>query len=422
MSLQEVSKISVGAYNISKRTLMPAATTRFNSRIGKSLVTATIFALIFSVQVLSQPPSAFPVDISVTCAPRPVMADGRIRLLYELHLTNFSPKPIELTGLDVFGSDSAKLLASYRGKELEVLLTTIGPPTDSTDKVQAIAGGRTVVIFIDIVLDPGMRAPAELHHKLLLSIAAKDGHIIVQTLKGPVVVVGKPAPVLRSPLQGSGWVAFNGLSSGDHRRTLLPVDGKVRISQRFAIDWMLLGPDGRLFHGESNSNANFYSYGAKVFAVGDGRISSLKDGLPDNAGNNEQSGRTITLDNVTGNYLILDLGNGYFAFYAHLQPGSLQVKTGDKVKAGQVLGLLGNSGNSDAPHLHFHLMDANSPLGSEGLPYELDTFTQLGIVDDPAALDTGQSWQSKTKAMPVVHRLEFPVDNAVMILSPQHSK
>jgi murein DD-endopeptidase MepM/ murein hydrolase activator NlpD len=57
--------------------------------------------------------------------------------------------------------------------------------------------------------------------------------------------------------------------------------------------------------------------------------------------------------------------------YAHLQPGSLRVKVGDKVKAGQVLGLVGNTGNTSEPHLHFQLMNANSPLGSEGLPYAL---------------------------------------------------
>jgi hypothetical protein len=62
----------------------------------------------------------------------------------------------------------------------------------------------------------------------------------------------------------------------------VPVDGNVRIAQRFAIDWMPLGPDGRLFHGDSKSNANFYRYGAEVVAVADGRVSDLKDGIPEN--------------------------------------------------------------------------------------------------------------------------------------------
>ena len=117
-----------------------------------------------------------------------------------------------------------------------------------------------------------------------------------------------------------------------------------------------------------SSNANFYSYGTQVLAVADGRVSDLKDGLPDNVGLSERAERRITLENVVGNYVILDLGQRHFAVYAHLQPGSLKVKLGDTVKAGQVVALLGNSGNSDAPHLHFHLVDGNSPLGRGRAP------------------------------------------------------
>jgi murein DD-endopeptidase MepM/ murein hydrolase activator NlpD len=132
------------------------------------------------------------------------------------------------------------------------------------------------------------------------------------------------------------------------------------------VPTLRLGPDGRVFRGDSISNANFYGYGAEVLAVAEGRIADLKDGLPENVGRNEQCARDITLDNLVGNYVILGLGQGRFALYAHLQPGSLQVKLGDKVKVGQARAP-GNAGNSDAPHLHFHLVDANSPVGSEGL-------------------------------------------------------
>jgi murein DD-endopeptidase len=384
---------------------------RPDRRTINRLLAGVVLALLLPLPGMAQSPSAFPVDITAARTPLPVMADGRTRLLYELHLTNFSASPIELLGLDVLGGDGASPLASYRDEALEKLLGAVGP-TDSAGKVRAIGGGRSVVIFLDLTLDSGTHPPAELRHRLSLSIARKNGGTIENTVNGPVVaVVQEPAPVLRAPLRGSAWVAFNAFSSTDHRRALVTVDGKVRIAQRFAIDWMCLGPDGRLFHGDPTSNANFYDYGAEVLAVGDGRISDLKDGLPENAGSNEPSSRAITLDNIVGNYLILDLGQGRFALYAHLQPGSLRVKLGDKVKGGEVLARLGNSGNSDAPHLHFHLVDANSPLGAEGLPYELEAFTQLGVVDGPAVLDSAQAW--RPKAEPVVHRREFPVDNAV---------
>jgi murein DD-endopeptidase MepM/ murein hydrolase activator NlpD len=90
-----------------------------------------------------------------------------------------------------------------------------------------------------------------------------------------------------------------------------------------------------------------------------------------------------------GNYVVIDMGRGRYAFYAHMQPGSLRVKRGDRVKPGDVLGRLGNTGNTDAAHLHFHVMDSPSPLRSNGLPFTFTRMTGLGRITDPATLPTG---------------------------------
>jgi murein DD-endopeptidase len=392
----------------------------FRRRLASPEIAGIVLALLLPLRVLAQSRPAFPVDITTGPAPQPLMVDGRIRLVYELHLTNFAPWPIEVTGIDVFGNGASPLASLHRDEldkrvvPAEKVLISI-EPTESGGKVRTVGEGHTVMIFLDLTLEPGVPAPAELRHRFSFSVTGDDGAALERKLDAPVVaVVQKAVPVLRAPLRGSAWVAFNAFSAYDHRRAFVQFDGRVRIAQRFAIDWARLGPDRRLFHGDSKSNANFYGYGAEVLAVGAGQISAVKDGLPDNVGSSERSSRVITLDNVVGNYVILDLGHGHFAVYAHLQPGSLRVKLGDKVKAGQVLGLLGNSGNSDGPHLHFQLVDANSPMGSEGVPYDLQTFTQLGVLDDPAVLDAGQAWQPKTQAAPVVHRREFPFNNAVV--------
>jgi murein DD-endopeptidase len=388
----------------------------------KRLLASGVFVLFLTAGGLSQTHSGFPVDIIAGPSPQPVIADGRFHLLYELHLTNFAPLPIELTGIDVLGAGTS-VLASYRGQTLEKMVVPVErlslpeSPSESGG-TRAIGEGHTVIIFIDLTLDSGARRPAELHHRFSFSVPRRNKATIERTLTGPTVsVVRDLAPVLRAPLRGSAWVAFNALGAEDHRRSLNAVDGQERIPQRFAIDWMRLGPDGRLFHGDGKSNANFYGYGAEVLAVADGRISDLKDGLPDNIGSTERSARDITLENAFGNYLILDLGQGRFAAYAHLQPGSLKVQLGDRVKSGQVLALLGNSGNSDAPHLHFQLANANSPMGSEGIPYELDTFTLLGMVpEDPAVQDDGGVLLHTEQEKPVVRRREFPLNNAAVTL------
>ncbi|MGH7448112.1 MAG: M23 family metallopeptidase, partial [Longimicrobiales bacterium] len=87
------------------------------------------------------------------------------------------------------------------------------------------------------------------------------------------------------------------------------------------------------------------------------------------------------LETVSGNSVVIDLG-GRYAFYAHLIPGSLRVSVGDRVRRGQVIGRVGNSGNSTEPHLHFHVVDALAPgtstLGAEGIPYALARFELVG--------------------------------------------
>jgi murein DD-endopeptidase MepM/ murein hydrolase activator NlpD len=151
-----------------------------------------------------------------------------------------------------------------------------------------------------------------------------------------------------------------------------------------------------------------------VLAVADAVVADAKDGIPDNNPASDTKAVPINLETVGGNYLILDLRNGFFAFYAHLKPGSLRVNTGDKVHRGQVIASLGNSGNSDAPHLHFHVSDDNSPLGAEGVPYVLDSFVQQGILSSKSQLVSG-GWRGDPRSAMKVQR-EMPVENAVITL------
>jgi murein DD-endopeptidase MepM/ murein hydrolase activator NlpD len=206
-------------------------------------------------------------------------------------------------------------------------------------------------------------------------------------------------------LRGGEWLAANGpANASGHRRALVPVGGRSHIAQRFAIDWIQLREDGQTFTGDKLKNENYRCYGAEALAVADAVVVAVKDGIPQNIPGATSRAVPITLETVGGNHVILDLGRGRYAFYAHLQPGSLRVKPGDKVRVGQVLGLVGNSGNSTEPHLHFHISNANSPLGSEGLPYAFESFEQQG---------QGFGWKP-TGAAAVKHVMEMPLQNAVV--------
>jgi murein DD-endopeptidase MepM/ murein hydrolase activator NlpD len=207
------------------------------------------------------------------------------------------------------------------------------------------------------------------------------------------------------------------------RRTLFALAGEGRIAQRFAIDWVRLNNDGRTWEGDPSRNASYRAYGADVLAVADGIVFETHDGIPENVPDPVARGVPMTPDTLGGNYVLLDTGDPAYAFYAHLQPGSLKVKKGDQVHRGQVLALVGNTGNSTEPHLHFHVGDRNSPFDSEGVPYALDSFDleASSAQVTPAIVSVGNSlgldsarfakWMA---APPERRRAELPSINAIV--------
>src|SRR5258708_32928973 len=112
-----------------------------------------------------------------------------------------------------------------------------------------------------------------------------------------------------------------------------------------------------------------------VLAVADGSRITAKDGLPVNIPVHYEAFHPavpITLDTVAGNTITIDFGGGQFAYYMHLEPGSLGVKAGDRVRKGQLLARVGCSGDAREPHLHFQVTDSPKLMACEGLPYSLD--------------------------------------------------
>jgi len=132
----------------------------------------------------------------------------------------------------------------------------------------------------------------------------------------------------------------------------------------------------RIYSGPRERLESYAIFGKPAIAVADATVVSAIDGLLEQTPGKFPT--DISLDAADGNHVILDLGHGHYALYAHMQPGSIKVHANDRVKRGQVLGLVGNTGNSVAPHLHFQLMDGRSSLASNGLPYEIDGFRVTG--------------------------------------------
>jgi hypothetical protein len=189
-----------------------------------------------------------------------------------------------------------------------------------------------------------------------------------------------------------------------------PWNGKLVVNERYAVDFMKFGQEYRLVRGDSSTNAGWYSYDEDIVAVAAGVVSDCTDGIVENTPLREYAVPN-TLEYAAGNYIILNLARGIYAVYAHLKTGSLKVKVGDQVRRGDVLGSIGNSGISDAPHLHFHLIDSNSAFGGEGLPFVFEKFELMGPfgpLDDQLL----KSWSPKGK--PTMRDWEIPMGDVVI--------
>jgi murein DD-endopeptidase MepM/ murein hydrolase activator NlpD len=221
-----------------------------------------------------------------------------------------------------------------------------------------------------------------------------------------IVVAVRPeaVPVIAPPVRGE-WLAGNGPANGsDHRMAMIALDGRVSIAQRFAIDWVMVGPNGNTFHDTASRSENYWDFGQPVYAVADGEVVAVVDSIADNVPHTPLP--PVTLANIAGNYVVLRIAPQRYALFAHLQRGSVRVRPQERVRRGAVLGLVGNSGQTTGPHLHFQIMDGPSPLASEGVPFVLDRFTFLGF---------GRDFEPDQHPT-VAHTREMPVDDSVLLL------
>jgi murein DD-endopeptidase len=356
-----------------------------------------------SIRSKSQLP--IPLQVSIPTPPVVFRGEGQRRLCYEIYITNLSAETWAVRSINV-QSDGGSQLLSVKTKDLSgVLRHPARKPDDKAGGAEEIAPGESAIAYMWINLSKDARAPARLRHVLAVK---KRGENAERELDAPTTTVLNKETEIASPLRGKNWVASNGPSNTSaHRRTFIVMDGTPHIAQRYAIDWVQIGEDNKTYRGDAKDNHSYHCFGVDALAVGDGLVVELKDGIPENTPNAASMAVPITLATIAGNHVNLDLGGGVYAMYAHLQPGSIRVKLGERVKRGQVIGLVGNTGNSSEPHLHFQLMDRNSPLGSEGLPYALPEYVVRG---------KGEADSGKMEPLPTsqTYHREIPLENEVL--------
>ena len=268
-------------------------------------------------------------------------------------------------------------------------------------------------MYFWIPLDTG-RPPERIRHRVEVARADAPAGQPAQAIGGETDVRTE-AEVLDPPLRSAGWAAvYDPAMMGGHRTAVYTVEGISRIPGRFAIDWIRLLPTGRAHVDRASRPADWNGFGADVLAVKDARVALAVDGHPDADGSGKPR-EAVTRENAAGNYVALDLGNGRFAFYEHLQNGSIAVKVGDTVARGQVIARVGSSGSvSSGPHLHFHVATAPSTLGAEGVPFVLRSFEARGAFPSIDAFAKGEAPQRSSSDSDTTRKHERPAPNAVV--------
>jgi murein DD-endopeptidase MepM/ murein hydrolase activator NlpD len=336
-----------------------------------------------------------PILMRVVEPPEPVKgSDGKFHLVYELKLTNVSPGMAKVKSVKTIDPSSGKVVGTLADAGVAARMTLLGDL--SLEETTKIGAGQTTLVFLDATFEDPGDVPEAIEHRLKVSfkIPATFASNIFPTATteiGARTEVSREKPVvLGPPLKGKNWVAFNGCCTvSSHRGAMIALDQRLLATERYAIDWIKADDQGRVtagFPGDPKKLKSYPSYGKPVLSVADGEVVKVVDKYPDVTPS--EPDLSLKLEALGGNYVIVDIGGGRYAFYAHLKPDSIKVEEGDRVTRGQELARLGNSGNTTAPHLHFHVMDAPVPLGADrNLPYVFDAFDYQGAVKEDATPD-----------------------------------
>lgn len=187
----------------------------------------------------------------------------------------------------------------------------------------------------------------------------------------------------------SGRLPFDGVWYVAAEHGFLDAHKRI-IAEAFAYDFLQIGANGKSFQRDGKNNADYYSYGKKVLAAKDGTVVLVRTDIVENV-----PGETTNTTTPGGNVVVIDHGNQQYGYYAHLKPFSVTVKVGSRVRAGDPIGEVGNSGDSAEPHLHFHVMTTADPSDADGIPvifenWKAEAYRRLPVARQQGVLPRGE--------------------------------
>lgn len=355
--------------------------------------------------------------------PAPVRGtDEKIHLAYEVLVTNAAGLPFQLDRFEVRDAETDATLLTLEGEQLNLQASRLGDSVGGPRGIDPVVIGQaeTWIVWIDVVLDAEGDVPTRVGHHATGDLVRPSGDLAPFDMAiGTSAVSDQPATVVAMPVKEGTWLMSEGCCSDDthHRRGFAPVDGQPLVPQRFAIDFFMLDDEHRTWVGDPTRLESYLSYRQPIVAAAAGTVVRVMDGLPNTTAIPEPP-PLPPIENTVGNHVVVEIAPGLYTLYGHMDPGSVRVAVGDEVEQGQELGLIGSSGNSTTPHLHFHVQNAATFFPSDGLPYVFDEFELLGLVterlwDDNLGLQpTGQMPFEEYE--PSTRHDELPLDRTVV--------
>jgi hypothetical protein len=373
--------------------------------VALSFISASLEGLPCSAETLHES-----FDISVPQAPIPVAVANKQELVYEIHLTNFSPYDLLLHSLTVLDESSHRQLSMWSDRDLAKRFRLLGKPDDAENPSMVVHSGQTAIVYIEYEC-AASELPAELVHHVDYSIAGQQARF---TVGGGRTTIQTEAPVeLSPPLRGGPWVAvYSPDWQRGHRRMFYAIDGTAHVPGRFAVDFFMVDDQGKTTHGDSDRVQDALDYGAAVLAVADAKVVAIRDGIPESEKISQNYKHS--LEDAPGNHIVLQLDDHRFAVYEHLKPGSIRVSVGSRVRRGQIIAALGFTGDSTGPHLHFDVANGPEPLNAEGLPFVCTQFNLIGRYKRVEDLGV-RRWEPLAAGQPELRVHEMPQPNAVLL-------
>lgn len=316
---------------------------------------------------------------------------------FDILIRNDGDKPLEVSELRVYVADAM-------GREvLERRVDGNGvAPSIKALAFAPLKPGEARLTFNPFPVIPADIGPGAVRVEVELSPSEGEGASVTGSAKADLRVPPTSALNLILPLGGKVlvWDGHDLLSHHrrwDYSHPALVGFGFSSNAMRYSYDFVRVDGEGRRVVGDPARNENHLSFGLPVRSPADGVVVAIENAQTDD-GKFDPSAFKARPNLVLGNHVIIRHGDGMFSALGHLKQGSVTVKAGDAVKAGQAVAAVGNSGTSMFPHLHYQLMDGPT-FASEGTPSAFTGLTRVrGETRTPlaiGAIDSGDVVESR---------------------------